>query len=295
VTIKSIYIKFLFILLLPFIFSSCNPTRRLKEGERLLNKNKIIAKNIKIDKNDIEICIKQKPNRKIFKLFRFHLWLHNQVNEDRVKQKRIRKDEKHKLRNEKRVAKGKTPKKFEHQIFGEWVLGISEPPTIYDSLLTEKSRKLIKSLLYKKGYFINSVTDSVHFTHRNEAQVFYKLNASAPYTINGIEYKIPDELVKYYVFADTSNTLIKKGNNYDEDVFQQERERITNELNNNGYYQFTKDYIYYQWDSSSGRKINLTIGIKNYATKYSENSDSIIETPHKRFYINNIFIETDFK
>ncbi len=293
-TISHSYIKILVVFLLPVLFFACNPARKLKDDERLLTKIRISNPDTKIDKSDLENYIKQKPNRKIFKVIRFHLWLHNLVNEDHLRKRRIKKDAKHQRKNDKRIAKGKTPRKYENRLFGEVILDISEPPVIYDSLLTKRSSKQLSSLLHKKGYFINKVTDSVYHTHRKQAKVYYKVRAAAPYRINSVEYKIPDELLKYYVFTDTSNTLIKVGAIYDEDIFDKERERITNELNNNGYYFFTKDYIHYEWDSIAGRKVDLTMRISNFATKYSEESDSIVESPHKRFYINRVYIETDY-
>ena len=275
-------------------FNACNPARRLKEGERLLAKNKIIDRDTKLTKADMVSYIRQKPNRKIFKLVRFHLWLHNLVNEDKVKKNREKRDKKLIARNEKRVSKGKKAKVSDRRLFGEWVLDISEPPVIYDSLLTETSRKRIKSYLNKKGYFISTVRDSVYYTGRNEVKVFYKIKAAPAYKINSLEYVIPDDLLKYFVFADSSNTLIKKGENYDEDVFDKERDRITTQLNNNGYFLFTKDYIHFEWDSTQNRSVNITLRIKNFASKFSEESDSIVESPHKRFYIKDVFVRTDF-
>ena len=76
---------------------------------------------------------------------------------------------------------------------------------------------------------------------------------------------------------------------------QKERERITNELSNNGYYLFTKDYIYYEIDSTiENNRVNITLGIKNFAYKYSDYSDSIMERAHQRFYVKNIYIQPDF-
>jgi len=127
--------------------------------------------------------------------FRFHLWLHNLADENRVKRKRILHDKKIEKRNAKRVAKGKREKKSDRQLFGEWLLNVSEPPVIYDSLLAEKSAKQIKLFLNNKGYFTSSATYSVHYKGGGKADVYYTIKASEPYTINAIEYKIPDELV----------------------------------------------------------------------------------------------------
>jgi len=99
--------------------------------------------------------------------------------------------------------------------------------------------------LYNKSYFKNSVKDSVCFKRRKRANVYYIIKAQEPYKINALEYNIPDHLMKYYVYSDSSNTLIKKEINYDVDVLQKERERITNECKYNGLLLFTKDYIHY--------------------------------------------------
>jgi outer membrane protein assembly factor BamA len=280
---------------LPVLFHACNPAKKLNGEERLLRKNFVINKETKLENNDIEDYIKQKPNRKIFLLFRFHLWLYNQANEERVKRKRILHDQKRERKNAKRVAKGKKPKKSDRQLFGEWLLNIGEPPVIYDSLLAEKSAKQIRSFLNNKGYFINSVRDSVYFRGKKNAEVYYIIRASEPYTINHVEYRIPDEQVAYYVLNDTANRKIIKGENYDVDAFHAERARITAELNNNGYFFFSKEYIYYEVDTTIGtKKVNVTLGIKKFAKKYSETSDSVVESNHRRYYINNILIEPDF-
>ena len=284
---------------MPLLFNACNPAKKLHENEFLLNKNFVLDKDTKIDKKEIENYIKQKPNRKILTFFRFHLWLHNLANEDRIKRKRILQDKKIEIRNVKRVAKGKKAKESERQLFGEWLLDIGESPVIVDTFLVNKSAKQIKLFLNNKGYFISTVSDSVVYKRRKKANVYYKIKASAPYTINKLDYKIPDDLLKYYVLGDTSHTLLLKGSNYDADMIQNERDRVTIGLNNTGYFLFTKDYIYFEVDSSIGvpgssRQVNITMGIKNYAKKFNEYSDSIVETPHQRFFVNNIYIQPDF-
>ena len=64
--------------------------------------------------------------------------------------------------------------------------------------------------------------DSVYFGNRKKAKVFYTITASATYTINNLSYKIPDDLVKYFVLADTMNTLITKRSVYDVDILQKD-------------------------------------------------------------------------
>jgi hypothetical protein len=295
VTSKSTYSFPLLAAVFFLLCIACNPAKKLREGEYLLDKNFIVDKDTKIDKNEIENYIKQKPNRRILVLFRFHLWLYNLANEEKVKRKRIAYNKKIERKNTKRLAKGKKAKRSDKQLMGEWLLEIGEAPVKLDTLLTEKSTKQIKLFLNNKGFFINSVTDSIHYKKRKKAVVYYKIKAAEPYTINNVNYKISDELLKYFVDLDTAGTLLKKRSNYDVDVLQDERDRVTDALNNNGYYLFTRDFIYYEIDTTIGsKKVNVTMGIKNFVKRVNSFSDSTLETSHQRFHINNIFIQPDF-
>ena len=294
-TLQPSYIRSFLIIALLLLLFSCSPTRRLKEGEYLLVENTILDHSTKLDKKEMEPFIKQKPNRKIFAVFRFHLWLYNLVNEDRLKRKQIERDNHVNRLNESRIARGKKPKTRKRKLVGEWLEEIGEPPVIYDSMYSKKSTAQLKLFLNSKGYFISSVKDSANLKHNKKAEVFYKIKAESPYTIAGLRYVIPDELVKYYVFSDTSHSLIKRGDNYDQDVLQKERDRITTQLNNEGYFLFTRDYIHYAVDTGTYKnKVNITLSIKNYSERYAANSDSLIEQPHQRFYIKNVYIQPDF-
>lgn len=275
--------------------SACNPTKKLKEDERLLRKN-IIQGNISaINKSDIESYIRLKPNYKLLGLFRFHLMLHNMANEERIKRRKAIQEEKRNTKNEKRIAKEKEPKTKQRLLFGEWLLNTGESPVVYDSLLVKKSAEQISLYLKNKGYFLNSVKDSVHCT-KKKATVYYNINLNQPYIIDSIGYDIDDKIVMNYILADKSSAAyLKTGDNYDLDNIQEERERITYLLNNHGYYLFNKEYVFFKIDTiSKPRKVNIQVGVKNYLKRIENIPDSVIETGHRQFFINNIYIETDF-
>ena len=59
------------------IITGCNPTKHVPAADLFLKKNKIIVDTRKIDKDDLESLVKQKTNKKILGLFRFHLWVNN--------------------------------------------------------------------------------------------------------------------------------------------------------------------------------------------------------------------------
>ena len=292
-----------------FVFPSCNPTKKLTEEELLLKKNVVINKSAEIDKSEVESYIKQKPNRKML-FWRFYLNIYNSVNQEKMEKKK----EKHDIRidsiNAKRIRKnddknikrklaGKKEikvslKKKETLTRREWLLSIGEPPVIYDSILTQKSTKQIKLFVNNKGFFNSTVKDSVKIKHK-KAKVYYIVKPGLAYHIRNMSYEIKDYQLYYFVLSEASNSLIKRGENYDLDVLEKERDRLTTMLRNSGYFYFAKDYIYFEVDSSLGsHEVDITLGIKNPVVKIAGTKDSIAERTHIRYTLNKIFVHTDF-
>ena len=252
------------------IFLSCNPTHTLTEGEYLVCKNKIETDNIKVNTDEINNYIKQKPNRKFLFLFHFHLGVYN-------------------------ITHSKKEHKFLKWI-GVYKMSdiIGEPPVILDTLLTNKSVKQIKLFMNSKGYFNSKVEKQILYK-KKKARIKYLINTSQPYCVNNFDYKIKDNIINSLVMSDTANSLIVRGTNYDADLLQSERERITANLKNNGYYFFTKEYITYKIDSAIGNhQLNISLEIRNPVNKNINYPDSIIESAHKQYTINEINIYTNY-
>lgn len=248
------------------ILSSCNPTKYVKPDELFLQKSKIKIDTRKIDKDDLKAIIKQKPNRKILGLFRFHLGVHNFFKEE----------------SESKIK-----------------LNIGEAPVIYDSLLMVRSLKQLKLFADKRGYFDSEVSYTTK-VHKNRIKVQYHVKAGTPYTIKSIDYVFADkELEKnsgYYILRKTMLDL-KPGNTFDVDVLDKQREKIKIEMKNLGYYYFNKDYIKYKVDSTVGNKeIAVHLHIDNQQ-KNDPINDTVIESNHEKYYINdvNVFISKNFR
>jgi outer membrane protein assembly factor BamA len=293
---------------LSVFFSSCNINKHLKENEFLLSKNTIKYNGTNIDNSELEAFIRQKPNRKILKTVRFNLWLYNQVDQQKMLKKKEERDlrfdrinakrlEKNAKKNERRAAKGKPSKSpnlknKEKPTFRESIMEAGEPPVILDTFLTKITKNQLQKFVFSKGYFDSKVRDSLVLDVKNKrAKSFYFISKSKPYFIQNIDYKIEDPLIEYFILNDTTSTLIKHNTIYDEDVFQKERERITESQLNNGYFYFAPEYVYYLVDTNlAGQNVNLTIGIKMFSKSYSESNDSLVYINHPRFYIENVYV-----
>lgn len=280
--------------------SSCY-TRKLKDGEYLLDKNKIITNNDKIDKDELKSVIKQRPNRKIFSVVKFHLMLHNTMDSAKVakrevkkiarKNKKIKRKNVRKIRKEKDTLAYKTPENFE--TFGEKVLySIGEPPVVLDETASEKTANQLHIYLIRKGFFNNTVRDSVKYIDRwfkrKRAETFYIIEASNPYKINSVEIVSEDIKLTEKINLVSSKSLLKTNAIFDVDIMDDERERIATYLVNNGYYGFNKNYIKYYVDSSVGKEqVSIKLSIDLYRKKLI-NSDSIISTIHKQYHVSRI-------
>ncbi|OFX44925.1 MAG: hypothetical protein A2X13_13350 [Bacteroidetes bacterium GWC2_33_15] len=240
---------------------SCSPARHVPEDKYLLDKSKIRISKSDLKKDELKIYIRQKPNKRILGL-RFHLWLYNMSN----------------------------PKK--EKGVSNWLRRIGEEPVLFDEYLTEKSNTQLNAFLNTKGYYNSTVKDSVIF-NRKKAKVYYYIKPNQPYKIKSLNYLIEDEGIKPIVMTDTPNSLIKIGDNFDRDMLQDERKRIETLLKQKGYFNFDKQYVYFQADSSSQNlTVDITLVVKQFQQK--DTSELNKTSNHKKYYINNVYVYTNF-
>ena len=242
-------------LILAVLFSSCNPTKYVPADQHLLYSSKVKIKDKSVKEEALKSYIKQKPNKKIFGWIRFHLGLYNLSN----------------------IKKEKGLNRFLRKI--------GEEPVIYDSYLTEKSLSQLDIYMKNKGYYNALIYDSVYFKGK-KANVVYYIESGKPYTNHDIKYTIEDTTLRKIVLSDTTNTLLKRGDLFDKDVLQNERNRIERLLKENGYYSFSREYLFIYVDSTiSSRRVELNMQIENPVNVASGN-----EMNHKQYKIRNIIV-----
>lgn len=252
---------------LALFVSSCKLTRNVPEGDHLLTKNVIKAEKFyegfKLDKDEMELILKQKPNRTIIK-YPFYLYAYNFGT--RGKQKR-----------------------FLRKFFRERV---GEEPVILDTTLTIKSATQLKLYLKNKGYFHAEVKDTTIYKGK-KATVIYTVNEGKAYKIRSYSANIDDSLAAQLVDSNFRHTYIIRGQNFDMDNLEKERERVARDFKNNGYYFFTKDFLDY-WGDSSNYKIDLKLELNRIElpgdTLYKSGPPSYL----RQFLIKDVFIDMNF-
>ena len=260
---KRIQLLFLFITTLAI--SACNPTRNVPNGSYLLNKNIIQSDTAGLSKDQFEVLMRQKPNRKLVGFIRFHLWIYNLGT--------IGKDNK----------------------FKGGLRKIGEAPVIVDSASVEKTKEQFKFYLNKNGYFNATVSDTL-VTKKKKAKVFYHIHYSQSYTIHSISYSTQDSGMINLLPEFQRTSLLTPGDRFSEELIDKERERVTTGMKDQGYYFFNRNYITFQVDTALG---NHQVDIYLYLNRINENVDPNLinyETvkDHQTYRIRNIYIQTDF-
>lgn len=244
------------------LLGSCTPTKYVAENQYLVDKVEIKKQKEALEKEELRKYLKQQPNKRVLG-FRFHLSLYNLSDIEK------------------------------NNWFNNWLRKIGEEPVIYDEFQTDKTVRQLSLYLKNKGYYYNKVTDSV-FLKDKRAEIVYRIEANKPYTIQNINYFFEDTGLRSLVLRDTVNSMIEPGNLFDAELLQDERARIEELLRNKGYYKFSKEFIYFDADTTVGNfKVDLRMNLKSYI-RINE-FDQGVSMPHPRFYINNVYINSGYQ
>ncbi len=260
--------RFIYIAILALLSSllfSCSPARRVPEGRYLLNSNDIEIEDAQIKPSELKSYIKQRPNRKILGLFRFHLQVYN-------------------------IADGAASNKLTR-----WMKNtIGEPPVIYDVSSTRNTLDQFKLYMQSKGYF-NTEVDYTEEFKRRKANITYQITGNTPYRIRNISYQIPDNYIRQFILEDSANALIHEGMLYDVDLLEEERERIARNLRNEGFFRFSQDFIFFQIDSAlNNHQVDIELLINNPVEAFPGIRDSVVPLRHKRFIIDRIVLLPEY-
>jgi outer membrane protein assembly factor BamA len=298
--------NFIFSYLFIFIFSSCSITKHVPEDEFLLRKVKIEFLNSNnyntISKEELYDLLLQKPNRKVFSNFRFYLRLYNLSNQQIIDQKIVKKQIKIDKVNLKIKQQNRSslildsnyiqkPLKERKLAFGERIQNTGEAPVIYSALKLNRTKEQLKKYLFNKGYFKNEITDSTTVLDNGQIDIQYFIHLSEPMYLSSIKYKCPEILISSYLDSIKSNSFLKKGAIFDTDNLVKERIRINDFLTNSGFYNFNKEFIYFDIDTNYVSKtVDITLGIQNYK-KIDKINNSFKDLTHKQFKISKVNIQ----
>jgi len=278
------------------LLNSCDVVKRVKSNEHLITKNTIIVDD-KINKEErVNNIITQKTNSGINSLLGFPLKLHvynlARPNIDSILQAKVLSDSSKVRWKTKLLSKKQFDKEIEaRKKLNSWLKRTGEKPTIYNEDKTLKTVNNLRKYYYSKGWFDNEVTFEVDKDSNKRAQVTYKVTKKQPYFLDSLRPVISSPLIDSLYPKFIRKTLLKKGEQYDEQNFENERERINTYLRNAGFYYFGQDYIRFETDTiDTNHKVNTDIIITNRTVR---TEDSSRVEPFKIYKIKAVNLFTD--
>lgn len=258
-------IKYLLAIILLFSISSCSVNKYLSSDDHLIRNYKISVdpKTPEISNSELRTLIVPKPNSR-FLFFRFQLWTH--------------------LRYKAKQTK-----------FNSWLnKHFGEEPVLYSENKTKVITRKMERYLNNIGFFNSKVTYSTNLRNKR-ASIRFEITPAKPYIIDSIRYEVKDSLLNTFFEKDLSKTLLKKGDIYNAYTFDNERDRITLNLRNNGYYYFNRNYIQFLVDSNQmDHKLNVRLVINNVRKQDKRNPGKFIEEVHKRYFINDVTVFPEY-
>lgn len=244
-------------LILPVVvalLNACSAGKFVPDGQYMLHKVEIRSEEPGLDPASLEPYIRQQGNSKWFSLFKVPLGMYSLSGRDTTKW------------------------------FNRTLRNIGEAPVIFDTLQARLTSEDLRQALQNMGY-MNALVDVDTYTRRHKLDVVYTLKPGIPYLIKDITYDIADDsiakLLDDLVFR---KDALRAGSKFTVNTLDQERKRITQFLNNHGYYRFHKDFIRYTADTIRGEKdISLTLHMQKF--RVNNNAQEVL---HPRYYIRKV-------
>jgi outer membrane protein insertion porin family len=260
-----------------FLMSSCNSTRYLEKDQSLLKRTKIIFKNEKSVENkksleaELATFIDQKPNEKLlFFIPKEWLYLTNNQPDDNAWYK-----------------KG--------------IKSLGDPPVIYSEAASKKiAGNMENHLKFKKGFYkakvdfiveekksIQGWSDShgSDVWESNISKVTYIVSLGDRFKVKNVRYESQDKKLLTFVESLQENAFVKKGDYIDFAQFELEKSRLTVELQNHGYSNFSNNFIEISGDSS---QVNKDVDI------FFQFRTALPDTIHTKFVTGEVKVYTDY-
>ena len=237
---------------LGFLLGSCSASRDLPEGQLMLNKVNVVAdgKYPDINTSQLKSYVRQKGNSRWFSAVKIPLGVYAMAGDDSTKW------------------------------INRTLKSMGEAPVIYDTLQARLSCENLQMALQNKGY-LDAQVELFADTKGKKLDAIYVLHPGTLYYIRHVEYEIQDSVIARLLQYDQHR--LRENKKLDVDALNQERSRITELLQNRGYYRFHKEYIGYRVDTLQEQHLaDVTLVLRPYRTNNSP------DTLHTRYDIRHI-------
>ena len=292
---KKIFPKITFIFLTGIIFYSCSIVKKVPDEKQLLTKNTIITNDTLVKSERVESLLSQKPNGKLLG-FPFRLSLYNIAKENPdslyyvwLNKKPNRRENLAKLLSNKQVDR--LSESFLVSGLSRFLKKTGEAPVIISTAKINSTQKKIQNFYNNQGYFDAAVTSKIDSVGYKKAKVTYIVNTGEATFIDSISRRIESVSIDSLFQKIEAKALIKSGDQFNDENFDKERERITTFFRNTGVYDFQINHVRY--DIITNEKDKTVDVIYDIEDRKIKKGDSLVKTPFKIYKISEVNIFTN--
>ena len=234
-------------ILILFIISveSCKSIKDIAGDKYLLENNIIIKNDEELINDPIKFIAIDKPNKKTLGI-PFKLYLHEMAVEkpDSLFEEWLgRKSKRKKLLNDLLSTKQVNEIKRYKLSFNNWLKRNGEAPVFVDSSTIVKNVQRFEQYYKNKGYFNTKVEVQKVFSPVQKGTVKYHIQTRDQFTIDSIRQEISSPVIDSLYNLSIKKRLINKGDPFEIDRFEAERNRLISYFRNNGVYNFQQNNI----------------------------------------------------
>jgi outer membrane protein assembly factor BamA len=251
--LKQIY---LFLMALTgLVVTSCSVSKFIPEGEYLLDDVKIVSDNKLVKPSTVSPYLRQNPNNRWFSTVKVPLYIYS--------------------------LSGRDTTRWGNRV----VRKIGDAPVLYNRGAAQLSCADMRAALQNLGY-MSAYVETKEEVNKKKLTLTYLLHTGPLYTVRNVKYDFRDDAIAR-LLSDYPFTL-RQGMDFNVNELNNERLRVTNYLQQHGYYKFNKDFITYTADTTRNvTAIDLTFHLHPYR------SNTAKETTHPIYTIRNVRVVLD--
>lgn len=240
--------------------ASCSVTKFIPEGHYLLDRVSVHCEDESVSTATLSGYVRQNPNARWFSLVKVPLGIY--------------------------ALSGKDSSKWVNRTLQK----IGEAPVVYDPQSAARSVSDMEHALRNMGY-LSARVETQEKTGKHKMHLEYRLFPGEKYRVSRLQTEIKDSLIaKQLADPRAGESLLRERMPLDINRLNEERTRITNYLQNNSYYKFTKDHITFTADTVTGSKeVALTMHLNLFRQGQKEEEAML----HPQYTIGRVTVLPD--
>lgn len=282
--------KIMILLLAAIATGGCSSVKKLPDNTQLVIKEDFALNGTVLKRDPVALLSVNPPNTRLFGIpLKLNIYNLSQSNTDSLfdnwlDKKQGRREKWNRFLSAKQVDKVKTYKRN----FNDWLKENGEPPALLSKETIAQTENRLEQYHKNKGYFNTTVSSKIDTLGPKKAAVHYSISTGEVFLMDSISSVIASQDIQKIYQAEKSQSFLKSNTPFENNLFEQERERLINSFKNNGIFNFQQRSIRFKaFKDSLGQDlyIPVIVEIKNAQERIG---DSLIEKPYKIKHINEV-------